>query len=85
MSDALASCLGFQGVLEGSRGCFNFLGDLLCHCASHQSSDDVTDDDPSHATVRLLKCSQPAEPDGLENIIWNPSHQEKTCHFCQKC
>ena len=83
MSDALTPCFSLQGVLEGSGCNFDFLGDLFRDCASHQPANNVANDDPPHASVRLLECRESTEPDGLQDCVWHVSDREQTGHLCE--
>ena len=76
MSDALAAGLGGQGVLEGSGGCFRLLRHLLGHGFYDESAQNVSDDNPPHASVWLAQCRDPPQSNGLQN--WTLAHSQST-------
>ena len=51
--NALASCFGGQGALEGSSGLLGLFLDLFGHGSHHQTFDNVSNDNPPHTSIRL--------------------------------
>ena len=67
MCDALASCR-LLGLLR----------DLLGHGSCHQTSNNVSDDDPPHTSIRLGQSRQPSQSNVVDHLLWCVCHQQPT-------
>ena len=60
--NTLASCIGGQGVLENG---------LLRDGSRHQTSDNVSDDDPPHTSIKLDQNRQPSQSNAVDHLLKN--------------
>ena len=84
MSDAFRPCPGGKSILKRGRGNLYSLGELLCHGAPNQLADNVSYHDAADTPIRLAKRCQPAQLDGVHDLIWHVSSGQRCCNFDER-
>ena len=82
VSDALTTSFGGQGVLEGSGGFLGLLRNLFRHGSCDQPAHNVSHDDPSHTTIRLLQSRRSPHTKSFNDLHGHISCcQKRTCCY----